>query len=138
MAGENKTLARSFFEQADRGRTPVELCAADFTAQFPGLPPMDPGGFDQFEAMFRSAFSSLEHALEELVSEGDDVAVRLRFKGIHMGDFMGVPASGKQFAVEGAAFLRIAGGKVARLWGFLDQTGLMQQIGGLPAPAHAG
>jgi predicted ester cyclase len=55
-----------------------------------------------------------------------------------MGDFMGVPASHKRFSVEGAAFLRIAAGKVTRLWGFLDQTGLMQQIGGLPAPAHAG
>jgi predicted ester cyclase len=88
--------------------------------------------------MFRSAFSSIEHVLEELVEEGDDVAVRLRFEGIHMGDFMGVPPSDKQFSVEGAAFLRIAEGKVARLWGFLDQTGLLQQIGGLPAPAHAG
>jgi predicted ester cyclase len=138
MSGENKALTRSFFDQADRGRTPVELCAADFTAQFPGLPPMDLEGFDQFEAMFRSAFSSIEHVLEELVEEGDDVAVRLRFEGIHMGDFMGVRPSDKQFSVEGAAFLRIAEGKVARLWGFLDQTGLLQQIGGLPAPAHAG
>jgi predicted ester cyclase len=48
------------------------------------------------------------------------------------------PPATKQFSVEGAAFLRIAGGKVIRLWGFLDQMGLMQQIGGLPAPAHAG
>ena len=111
MSGENKALTRSFFDQADRGRTPVELCAADFTAQFPGLPPMDLEGFDQFEAMFRSAFSSIEHVLEELVEEGDDVAVRLRFEGIHMGDFMGVPPSDKQFSVEGAAFLRIARGQ---------------------------
>jgi predicted ester cyclase len=138
MAGENKALARSFFEQADQGRTPVELCAADFTAKFPGLPPTDLEGFDQFEAMFRAAFSSIEHVLEELVQEGDGVAVRLRFQGIHMGDFMVVPASDNQFSVEGAAFLRIAGGRVARLWGFLDQTGLMQQLGGLPAPAQAG
>jgi hypothetical protein len=29
-------------------------------------------------------------------------------------------------------------GKVAQLWGFLDQLGLMQQIGGLPAPGRAG
>jgi predicted ester cyclase len=50
---------------------------------------------------------------------------------------MDVPASGKQFSVEGTAFLRIAGTKVAQLWGFLDQMGLMQQIGGLPAPGQA-
>jgi hypothetical protein len=41
---DNEALARSFFEVADRGRTPVELCAAGFTAHFPGTPPMDLAG----------------------------------------------------------------------------------------------
>jgi predicted ester cyclase len=50
---------------------------------------------------------------------------------------MGVPASGKRFSVDGTAFLRIVEGKVARLWGFLDQLSLMRQIGGLPAPGQA-
>jgi hypothetical protein len=39
MAPDNEALARSFFEEADRGRTPVELCAAGFTAHFPDLRP---------------------------------------------------------------------------------------------------
>jgi steroid delta-isomerase-like uncharacterized protein len=137
MAADNQGLARSFFEEADRGRAPVELCTAGFTAYFPGPPPMDLEGFDQFEAMIRSAFSNQEHAIEDLVGEGDEVAVRLRFKGTHTGAFTGVPASGKQFSVDGTAFLRIVGGKVARLWGFLDQLSLMRQIGGLPAPGQA-
>jgi predicted ester cyclase len=138
MAADNEALARSFFEEADRGRTPVELCAAGFTAHFPGPPPMDLAGFDQFEAMIRSAFSGIRHPIEDLVGDGDRVAVRLRFEGTHTGDFMGVPASGKQFSVQGTAFLHVAGGKVAQLWGFLDQLGLMRQIGGLPAPAQVG
>jgi hypothetical protein len=46
MSADNEALARSFFEQADRGRTPVELCTAGFTAHFPGPPPMDLEGFD--------------------------------------------------------------------------------------------
>ena len=132
MSEATKALARSFFQEADRGRTPVELCAPGFTAHFPGPPPMDLEGFDQFEAMFRSAFSDLEHAIEDLVAEGDIVAVRLRLKGVHTGDFMGVPASGTHSSVEGTAFLRIADGKVAQLWGFLDQMALLQQIGGPP------
>lgn len=138
MSDENRALARSFFEEADRGMTPVELCAPGFTAHFPGPPPMDLAGFDQFEAMIRSAFSDMKHLIEDMVGEGDRVAVRLRLEGTHTGAFMGVPASGKHFSVEGTAFLRIAGGKLAELWGFLDQMGLMQQIGGLPAPGQAG
>ena len=59
MSAANKALARRFFAEADRGRTPVELCAPGFTAQFPGPPPMDLEGFDQFEAMIRAAFSNI-------------------------------------------------------------------------------
>jgi steroid delta-isomerase-like uncharacterized protein len=138
MSATNQALARRFFEEADRGRTPVELCVPGFTAQFPGSPPMDLEGFDQFEAMIRSAFSNIGHPIEDMVGEGDEVAVRLRMEGTHTGDFMGVPASGKRFSVEGTAFLRIAGGKVAQFWGFLDQLGLMQQIGGCPRQAGPG
>jgi predicted ester cyclase len=99
---------------------------------------MDLEGFDQFEAMIRSAFSDIAHCIEAMIGEGDLVAVRLRFEGIHVGAFMGVPASGKHFSVEGTAFLCIAGGKVAQFWGFLDQMDLMRQIGGLPAPGQGG
>jgi predicted ester cyclase len=138
MSAANKALARSFFQEADRGRTPVELCSPEFTAYFPGSPPMDLEGFDQFEAMIRSAFSNIEHPIEDLVGVGDDVAVRLRFEGTHTGDFAGIPASGQHFSVEGAAFLRIVGGKVARFWGLLDQMGLMKQITGSPTSVQAG
>ena len=99
---------------------------------------MDLEGFDQFEAMIRSAFSNIEHPIEDLVGVGDDVAVRLRFEGIHTGDFVGVPGSGQYFSVEGAAFLRIVGGRVARFWGFLDQLGLMKQISGPPTSVRTG
>ena len=119
MAADNETLARSFIKEADRGRTPVELCAAGFTAHFPGPPPMDLEGFDQFETMIRSALSYIRHPIEDLVGEGDKVAVRLRFEGTHTGDFMGVPASGKQFSVQGTAFLHIAGGRSPNCGGFL-------------------
>jgi hypothetical protein len=39
MAADNEALARSFFKEADRGRTPVELCTAGFTRISPGLRP---------------------------------------------------------------------------------------------------
>jgi predicted ester cyclase len=138
MTLDNEALARSFFEEADRGRTPVELCAAGFTAHFPGPPPMDLAGFDQFEAMIRSAFSGIRHPIEDLMGDGDRVAVRLRFEGTHTGEFMGAPASGKQFSVQARRSCTLPVGRSPSCGGFFDQLGLMQQIGGLPAPAQAG
>lgn len=58
------------FEQADRGRTPVELCAPGFTAHFPGPLPMDLEGFDRFEAMIRSALSGIQPRIEEQFISG--------------------------------------------------------------------
>lgn len=98
---------------------------------------MDLEAFDQFETTIRAAFSAIGHPISDLVAEGTTVAVRLTFRGTHTGEFMGTPASGKQFAVDGTAFMRVADDKVAEFWGFLDQLGLLQQIGALPAPDHA-
>jgi predicted ester cyclase len=70
------------------------------------------------------------------VAEGDTVAVRLLFEGAHTGECMGSPASGQRFSVDGTAVLRMAGDKIAEFWGFLDQLGLMQQIGALPVPGR--
>jgi hypothetical protein len=39
MPAANKALARRFFEEADRGRTPVELCAPASPPSAPGLHP---------------------------------------------------------------------------------------------------
>jgi hypothetical protein len=128
-----KAVTRKFVEEADRGRTALELCAPGFTAHFPGLPPRD---VDEFETTIRSGFSDIGHPIEDLVAEGDTVAVRLLFEGAHTGEFMGSPASGQRFSVDGTAVLRMAGDKIAEFWGFLDQLGLMQQIGALPVPGR--
>lgn len=132
MSTGNSALALTFFQESDRAGTPVDMCAAGFTARFPGLPAMNLSVYEQFVAMFHAPFSNLTHPIDEVVEEGGTVAVRLRFEGVHTGDFMGVPASGRHISVEAAAFLHIAGGKVAEFWAFLDQTRLMQQISGDP------
>lgn len=135
MSEENKALVRSFLEVQDREeRTPVELCSPDFTAHIPGAPPMDFEAFEQFEAVFFAGFSNIRHSLEDIVAEGDRVAFRMTMDFTHTGEFMGLPASGKQASVLGIAIMRIADGKVADYWGSPDRMGLMQQIGALPTP----
>src|SRR5262245_56699577 len=47
---------------------------------------------------FSDARATLE--LEDTVAEGDRVADRLTIRGTHTGEFLGVPASGRQVAVS--------------------------------------
>jgi predicted ester cyclase len=134
----NQSLALEFFAEADRGHTPLNLLAPDFTAYFNGVPPMDASAFDGFESLFGASFSDIHHRIEGVVVQDNDVAVRLIIEGTHTADFMGVHPAGTRIAVDGSAFFRIVGDKVATLWGFLDQYGLMQQIGGLSTTSSVG
>jgi len=45
------------------------------------------------------------------------VAVRFTAHGIHKGDFMGLPATGKPITMTGIEIFRIKDGKIAELWG---------------------
>ncbi|MBV8138197.1 MAG: ester cyclase [Deltaproteobacteria bacterium] len=49
--------------------------------------------------------------------------------GTHLGDMMGVAATGKAITLTGITIYRIAGGKIQEAWDYFDVLGLMQQLG---------
>jgi len=50
---------------------------------------------------------------------------------------MGVPATGKRFAIVAIDVLRLVESKVVEHWGVMDTFGLMQQLGVVPPPGQA-
>jgi predicted ester cyclase len=66
-------------------------------------------------------------------AEGDRVSYRLTMRGTHTGEFLGVPASGRQVAVSLIAIVRIADGRLVEEWGGLDQPDLIRQMRGSSA-----
>lgn len=135
-AEENKAIARRFWEEQDRsnGQSDVVL-APNFRNYIAGNPPQDLQEFKQFAGMFWSAFPDLKHTIEDMVAEGDRVAVRLTARGTHQGDLMGIPPTGKHVVIPAISVLRIVGGRVAEQRAIFDQMGMMQQLGVIPAPA---
>lgn len=81
----------------------------------------------------RAAFEHLDVTLNDLVAEGDLVAVRFTARGVHQGAFMGLPATGKSITMTGIEIFRIEDGRIAELWGEADLLGLMQQLGIVPS-----
>ncbi len=51
------------------------------------------------------------------------------------GEFQGIAPTGKQVTFTVIAIDRISGGQIAEEWEELDQLGMMQQLGAIPAPA---
>ena len=71
----------------------------------------------------------------EVMTDGALYACRFTMSGVHRGPFMGVPATGKLYAIDGITIMRFAGERVVERWSCTDLLGLMIQIGAIPPPA---
>jgi steroid delta-isomerase-like uncharacterized protein len=80
----------------------------------------------------RAAFHGLQVTVEDMVAEGDKVTCRFTARGVHKGEFMGLPPTGKEIRMTGIEIFRLRDGKIAELWGEANLMGLMQQLGLLP------
>jgi len=133
MSEQNRAVVRRLFEETDRReKADQEMFAPGFTAHIAGIPPMTFEGFEQFLEMFYAAFSDFSHTFEDMLAEDDRVAFRAVARAVHTGEFMGIPATGKQVSIVQIGIARVTEGKVGELWNSPDQLGLMQQLGLVP------
>ena len=136
---EGVDLIRRFYEEVlSNGNTEVigDLVTDDVVDHepFPGQPD-GIEGVRQFAAMMAAAFSDVKATLGPSLESGDLASAQVTITGRHTGEFMGVPASDKQFEIEAIDLIRIEDGKCAEHWGVTDNMALMQQIGAIPEPA---
>lgn len=133
---ENKLVTRRFVEEFwNQGRMEAadELVAPGCVAWDQ---PMGPEGFKQTFTSVRAAFPDLQFSIEDVLAEGDKVAVRFIEWGTHQGEWVGIPATGRQITVSGIVIFRIADGKIAHQWSHNDFGGEMQQLGARIVPGN--
>jgi steroid delta-isomerase-like uncharacterized protein len=131
----NKDVVRRFYEDAPVGRFDHELIADDIVYHGPPMLGELRGraAFGQVMGAFRSAFPGFQTSIEDMVAEGDRVAVRHTHYATHTGAFAGVPPTGRQIAVPGIEVLRVRDGQIAEFWHQDDFLGMLQQLGVAPA-----
>ena len=129
---QNKAIAKRFiqevFVQGNKAAAD-ELVAPDFTPHSWGQ--MQPG-VESLKAAQRRVMAGLSDArmtIEDVIAEGDKVALRLTSHGRHSGEFMGMPPSNREYTISEIHIFRIEDGKVAEHWRDADMLGLMQQLG---------
>ena len=104
----------------------------DHQESMPGQPEGKEGVKFYADAV-RTAFPDLSvKTTEPALADGNLESAYVTLAGIHQGDFLGIPASGKTVEFSGIDIIRIEDGKVAEHWGSTDMLGLMQQIGAVP------
>ena len=132
----NIAIVRKFFEV---GPSKGDLAAADallhpeFSLHTP-LPTPGPGipAMNNVITTCRAAFHGLHVTIDDIMADGDTVTARFTARGMHNGEFMGLPPTGKAITMTGIEIFRIKDGKIAELWGEANLMGLMQQLGILP------
>ena len=84
-------------------------------------------------AQLRRAISgcsvSIDHVVRQAVDrDGLRIAVRWCAAGVHTGDYLGIPATGRSVFVPGSTHWRIVGERIAMEWTVFDQLGVMAQL----------
>jgi steroid delta-isomerase-like uncharacterized protein len=141
MSEQNKMLVTRGIEEVwNRGNYDLvdEFVAGDFVGHSSMGETHGPEEAKQFWMSLRAAFPDLAFSIEDQIAEGDKVVTRWSSRATHTSDFRGIPATGKQGHITGITIHRIVNGKVVEGWTNLDELGLMQQLGVIPAPAPAG
>lgn len=133
----NKDLVRRFTELANAADWDAlaDIVADDFTrhsAATAGPPVTSRDQFVALQESFLSTFPDQRVTLEQLIAEGDYVAVRALYTGTQTGPMGEFPATGR--AVEGPfiAVFRIEAGRIAELWVEWDNLVMLTQLGLFP------
>jgi steroid delta-isomerase-like uncharacterized protein len=137
---EHKALLRRTYEAVNQKNLTAffDLFAPDFVLHNGSMTIQGLEAFKQVEAMLLTALPDIHYAVEDLIAEGDKVAVRLTVTGTHHGVLLGVPPTGKHTTVTESAISRIVGGKIAEHWSETDLLGLLQQLGAFPLQGQFG
>jgi steroid delta-isomerase-like uncharacterized protein len=132
LPAANAELVRAGFRAFNAGDADgcLALAAPDLIINLAELPEPRHGreAWRQGFEMMRRAFPGLQAHIEDIVAAQDRVAVRLRFRGTHSGEFLGMPATGRAVEYVSHEFYRIADGLIAEEWICSDMATLLRQL----------
>jgi steroid delta-isomerase-like uncharacterized protein len=80
-------------------------------------------------ATYFRAFPDLRFDVEQIIASGDYVVSRWRSKGVHKGEFNGLPSTNKPVSLKGCTVSEIRNGRIVKSSIYFDQLLMLQQLG---------
>jgi steroid delta-isomerase-like uncharacterized protein len=137
---ENKAIFVRFQEAVNTGDPELISKAIDDLVApnvlFHAPVPMDATGaqaLKQVWTVLLRAFPDIHVAVEDVIAEADKVVLRNTVTGTQLGEYRGMPPSGKTVAYNEIFIARIVGGRIAEIWGVVDGLSQLRQLGAIPA-----
>jgi steroid delta-isomerase-like uncharacterized protein len=132
MMKGNKDIVIELYAAFDRNEFDIaqSMMSEDFSTDLVGIPDsLDRAGFIKFGREFKQAFPNGCHQFDEIIEEDNKVVTIGKFRGTHLGEFQGLPATGKSIEIEVMHVDRLMDGKIFSHWGQGNQAGMMKQLG---------
>jgi steroid delta-isomerase-like uncharacterized protein len=114
----NKALMRRIYEEMWNKHNPAY--AAEIFLR--------PERVEKFVRRFLQSFSDLQHTVQSMIAEDDQVVVRFSAQGTHTREWMGVSATGKSIHYTGVTWARIADTKIVEHHTWWEEASLIEQI----------
>lgn len=95
----------------------------------PAAAPLTPETQKQRLAGLRAAFPDMHLTMEDMILQGDKVALRMTLRGTHRGVFQGIAPTDKQVTVSALDIVHFENGRFDEHWGGPDLLSLLQQLG---------
>jgi predicted ester cyclase len=89
-----------------------------------------PEGVERFVSQFLVSFPDLQHTVEGMIAEGDQVAVRFSARGTHSGQWLNFAPTGKSIQYTGVTLARIQDDKIVEHQTWWDKAALIEQVKG--------
>ena len=132
MSEENKRITRRLLEELfEKGNLDAadDLVHPDFiNHEAPPDNPQGPAGLKETVSWLRGLWGPMRAQIEDEICEDDKVVARLIMHGRHVGEFLGKPPTGKEYAAEQIHIWRVADGKVVEHWSVRDDLGQALQL----------
>jgi len=91
--------------------------------------PQGPEGLKETVSWLRGLWGPMRADIEDEITEGQKVVARVTMHGRHLGEFLGRPPTGKEFAAKQIHIWRMEDAKVIEHWSVRDDLGQALQLG---------
>jgi steroid delta-isomerase-like uncharacterized protein len=137
---DNEDTARALYKALDENDLEAldRLVAPECRIFISGMPdPISPDDLKAMVPIYYTAFPDHTHTIEDVVSAGDKVVVRLTLTGTQESEFEGMPAAGREIEYDQIAILRFSKGRIVEVWAIEDNLTMMTQLGMQLVPGNA-
>ncbi len=141
MSEEHKRVVQRLVEAMAAGdAAAIESVLDPYYAHYGPLPSMTgrvlpAQGMQHYFVGIRDVFPDFELRSEDVIAEGDKVAVRWTARGTHRGEFLGVAPTCKGLTWTGVTIFRIGVGRIVEGWWTVDAWEARNALG-LTVPAR--